>query len=188
MTIQGTTFADTVSTALGRKFSKLVPQPLMLPTKTPLFSPFGLSRYPGDKSARVSLDLRCTDDETLELFREIDAWAPVELAAHSERIFGKKLSLEQVQAAYRPCLRQKEGFLPLLHTKVTLDDGPNATTFWDEQKQKCDPPEDFRNVSALVKLSVPHLWISNCNSFGFVVNVVSMQLQKQQPVIVKCPF
>ena len=188
---EGLFIADTVSTGLGRKFAKLLPEPLTIQTQTPMASPFGLSTFPGDKGSamsaqRVSLDLRCTDPATLAIFQEIDEWAPGEFAKHSERIFGKKMSLEQVQASSRPCLRCKQGFVPLLHTKITLD-GPNSTSFWDQQKQKCDPPDDFRHTSVLLKLVVPHLWIS-AGTCGFVVNATSCQLQPQQPVNEECPF
>ena len=187
----GLTIADTISTGLGRKFAKLLPQALTIQTQIPMASPFGRT-FPGDKGAaagaqRVSLDLRCTCPTTLAIFQEIDAWAVAELAKNSERIFGKKMSLEQVQAAYRPCLRRKEGFAPLLHTKMTLDAGPNATSFWDEQKQRRLPPDDFRNVSLLLKLSVPHLWLS-AGTCGFVVNVTSYQIMPQVPEIEECPF
>jgi len=178
---------DTVTSALGRKFAKLLP-PLTVHTRTPMISPFGLSLFPGEKAAsvqRASLDLRCTDPEVLEIFQKLDAWAPGEIAKHSERIMGKKMTLEQCQAAYRPCLRCKEGFVPLLHAKVSLDGGPNSTTFWDEQKQRREAPDDFRHLPMLLHLSVPHLWLSG-GMVGLVVNITSAQVVEHAAE--QCPF
>jgi len=189
MTTDGLMIADTVSTGLGRKFARLQPGPLTLSTQTPMVAPFGLSTFPGDKGpvTRASLDLRCTDAAALKMFEDLDAWAPKELAENSERIFGKRMSLSQVEAAYRPCLRRKEGYAPLLHTKVTLE-GQNSTSFWDEQKQKTPPPEDFKNASMLVNLSVPHLWLSG-GACGWVINATSCQLLPQPPPEAEqCPF
>ena len=188
MTTDGLMIADTVSTGLGRKFARLQPGPLTLSTQSPMVAPFGLSTFPGDKGPvnRASLDLRCTDAATLAVFEELDAWAIKELAENSERIFGKKMTLSQVEASYRPCLRRKEGYAPLLHAKVTLE-GPNATTFWDQQKQRTSPPEEFKNASMLLNLSAPHLWLSG-GACGWVINATSCQLIPTEPILEVCPF
>jgi len=182
---EGIMLADVVSTGLGRKFSKVVPN-LHIQSTVPMASPFGASAFPGASAQRLSLDLRCADPKVRSLFERLDAWAPGELAENSERIFGKKMSLEQVLAGYKPCLRCKEGFVALLHTKVTFD-GPNGTTFWDHQKYKCPPPSDLKNCAMLVRITVPHLWISS-GSFGFVCNLESCQLVPEEAPVQECPF
>ena len=162
--------------------------------RQPQGTPFGPSTF--DKagptalasSARLSLDIRCEDKETEAFFTELDAFAPKYLAEHSERIFGKRMSLEQVTNCYRPCLRKREGYAPLLHTKVSLE-GPYATHFWDENKDARDPPANWRDARMLFQLSIPHLWFSG-GLCGFVINILDCQIMSEDggrapPV---CPF
>ena len=75
---------------------------------------------------RVSVDIRLDSEHTLAYFDALDEWA-VTYLANSERIFNKALSMEQIKANYRPCVKRKEPYAPLLKAKVS----PDSAHFWD---------------------------------------------------------
>jgi hypothetical protein len=116
--------------------------------------------------------------------KAIDEWAPGYIAENSERILGKRLTLQQAKLCYRPCLRVKEGYEPLLHCKLTTS-GPQATAFWDSFKKQCDPPDNWRDARMLLKLCVPHLRLSG-GLCGFVINALDCQVVDNVPP--PCPF
>lgn len=179
--------ADTIANSHGRKSAKVLPQPLLHQTTLPQGTPFGPSTFEkGGSSSRLTLDIRCDDPECLAFFTKLDEWAPQYLAEHSERILGKQMSLEQVRSSYRPCLRAKEGYVPLLHCKITTE-GPHATRFWDENKELGKPPADWRDARMIFKVSVPHLWLSG-GLCGFVINVLDCQVVDQGAPPPVCPF
>ena len=91
-------------------------------TDNGLCAPFGPGSF--DKSAdatRMNFEIRLDDENDLAWFDQHDAWAAQYITEHSERLFKKAMTQEQVAAGYHPCIRRKEGYAPLLHTKVNSD-------------------------------------------------------------------
>ena len=178
--------ADVHTNSQGRKFAQLLPA-FVHQTTTPTLAPFGTSNF--DKSAsasRLTLDIN-VDSDTAAAFAALDAWAVPYLAQNSERLFGTAMSNEQIAAMYRPCLRRKEGYSPLLHCKVTAEGHPHATRWWSESKGERGPPANWRDEEMLFRLSAPHLWLSS-GMCGFVVNVVDAQIFEVPPRPRVCPF
>ena len=139
-----------------------------------LAAPFGMSSF--DKSSavtRMGLDIRLDCEHTLAYFDAIDEWAVSYLAANSERIFNKPLSIEQVRAGYHPCVKRKEGYAPLLKAKISTE--PGAAHFWDENGVERRPPDDWRNTRMHFRLHLSHMWIMN-GTFGLVVNATDAKV------------
>ena len=182
---------DVYTSSMGRKLAQLKQdggEDVFYGCTSPLIAPFGPSNFDknGTVAQRLSLDIRIDNDLMVTYFKGLDAWAVPYLTEHSQRIFGRQMSLEQVSAIYRPCLRQKEGYDPLLHTKVTMD-GEKATLFWDTKRQERAPPTYWRNARALYKLNIAFLWLSG-GLCGFTINVVDCQVVSEQPDGRECPF
>ena len=153
-----------------------------------LSAPFGMSSF--DKSMvtpRVSMDIRLDCEHTLAYFDALDEWAVTYLAANSERIFNKALSMEQIKANYHPCVKRKEPYAPLLKAKVS----PESAHFWDENGVERKPPEDWRNARMHFRLQVSHLWIMN-GGFGLIINVTDAKVISEGarggPTAWACPF
>ena len=153
-----------------------------------LSAPFGMSSF--DKSIvtpRVSLDIRLDSEHTLAYFEALDEWAVTYLAANSERIFNKTLSMEQIKASYHPCVKRKEPYAPLLKAKVS----PESAHFWDENGVERKPPEDWRNARMHFRLQVSHLWIMS-GSFGLIINATDAKVISEGarggPTVWACPF
>ena len=92
-------------------------------------APFGPSNFDKDASApRQNLEVRVTGDAA-SYFRGLDEWAVEYICAHSERLFKKRLSLQQVRDSYTPCLRQAPGYEPLLRTKINMPGSRGAVSY-----------------------------------------------------------
>jgi hypothetical protein len=185
---------DLYTNKFGRKSARLrgkdTNEPIALNSKHLMTAPFGPSS--GDVR-RTTLSIQCDDIVTLAFFEEVDKWALAYLTENSERVLGEKMTAEQVAASYKPCLRMKasqladSNYAPLLHAKITLE-GANPTRFWDELKQRREPPEPsaWRNSPALFRFSVPQLWIMP-GQCGMLVNVTDCKLfPRDEPVV--CPL
>ena len=95
------------------------------------------------------------------------------MVASSERIFCKTLSLEQIRASYRPCVKRREGYAPLLTAKISTEHG--AMRFRGEQGVERRPPDDWRSARMYFRLHVSHLWIMN-GGFGLIINVADAKV------------
>ena len=139
-----------------------------------LAAPFGMSSF--DKSSavtRMCLDIRLDCERTLAYFGAIDEWAVSYLAANSDRIFNKTLSMEQTRAGCHPCVKRKEGYAPLLKAKISAE--PGTSHFCDESGVERRPPDDWRNARMQFRLRLSHVWIMN-GAFGLVINVTDAKV------------
>ena len=90
----------------------------IIPTETTIRAPFGPSRFDKTQTTgRQSLEFRC-NPEILESLARFDEWAVAYLTEHSERIFKKPLTKEQVVDMYRSSVSQKGENPALLRTKI----------------------------------------------------------------------
>ena len=135
----------------------------------PTKAPFGPSNFDKDASAaRQNLEIRVTG-EAASYFRGLDEWAVDYIAAHSERLFKKRLSLQQVRDAYTPCLRQAPGYEPLLRTKINMPNSRGACRYWTASGEEREAPVDWREADVKPHVHVSHLWLMG-GSCGIVVN------------------
>jgi len=143
-----------------------------------LTAPFGPSSFDKDPAAtRMSFDIRCPE-EAQDFFQNLDAWAVEYLAEHSERLFKKKLSPEQVAVGYVSCLKTKEGYEPLIRAKINTE-GKKAICYWTPDGKERGPPESWRGVRMMLKLHVSHLWIMG-TQFGLAINALDAQVLEQE--------
>jgi hypothetical protein len=149
----------------------------------PTCTPFGASTYNDEATARKTLDLR-VDDEEAEFFQSLDTWAIEYLSKNSERLFKKAMTPEQVQEHYRSPVATKEGYQPLVRTKINTS-GPNAVRCWDAQRDVTELPEDLRGCQLLAHVHLSHLWIMG-RDFGWVFTVHDLMIVEQ--VSQECPF
>ena len=94
-------------------------------------TPFAPSSFDEEKGNKQNLDLNC-DGEYLKFFTKLDAWAVEYISLHSVRLLGNNLPIEKVLELYKPCVRRRGSFNPLLRTKITLD-GLALTRYWDSE-------------------------------------------------------
>ena len=149
------------------------------PSAVPLKMPFGPGNFDKTPAVRQNLDFRCTP-ELFEYFTALDTWMKDYLMCHSERIFKKQLTIEEVNSGYHPCVSQRGTYEPTLRTKVNLHE--KGVTFWDPDGKVRAPPENWIGLTAIPRLSVSHLWIMG---FGVVLNCTGLQVFDSGPRV--CP-
>jgi len=170
---------DVFCSKRGSKLAKLVDdghECIYMPDAF-LRTPFAPTTFDKDPTAtRLNLQLSIDDAAVEEQILAFDAWAVQYLTEHSERLFKKPMSREQVEAGYSSCLRSssKEGFSPLL--KVKLDtQGRHAVCYWDANGGAAEPPEEWREISVKPRLHLSHLWVMG-TQFGFVIRITDARL------------
>jgi hypothetical protein len=149
----------------------------------PTTTPFGASTYNDEVSTRKTLDLRVDENEA-EFFQALDVWAVEYLSKNSERLFKKGLTPAQVQEHYRSPVATKEGYQPLIRTKINTS-GLNAVRCWNAQCEAIALPEDLRGCQLLAHVQLSHLWIMG-RDFGWVLTVHDLMITEQ--VSHECPF
>ena len=87
------------------------------------------------------------DDESAELFRQIDEWLIAYAIKHKDTFSGGKGRTDaQITDSYRRLAREKEGFRPMLRTKINLE----KVRCWDEAHQQTKVPDSkFKNADHL---------------------------------------
>ena len=135
--------------------------------------PFGLSAWE-EGATRKNLELRCTP-AVEDYFEQFNEWARAYLVEHSERIFKKKLTPEQVAESFKGPLHKKGDYPALLRTKATTT-GKNAVHFWDEQGNEIKEPKSWQDVEVKAALTIKSLWIQSPASFGFTLECTDLQM------------
>ncbi len=136
--------------------------------------PFEPSTFDKDPAAtRLSLAIEC--DEALEKYvGDIDAWLIKCLSDHSERIFKRVLSPEQVKANYNSCLKQVAGYPSTLKCKIDKQ-GRKGVCCWAPTGEQLPLPDNWREFSVKPKLHFSHLWIVGAQ-YGLVVQMTDAEL------------
>jgi hypothetical protein len=139
-------------------------------------APFGPSNFEKDALAtRQNLELRIPP-ELETYFDELDQWMLQYLEKHSERIFKRVLSPEQIRDAYHPTLKRQGDYPPLLRLKIDSE-GRRACRYWNADQQKREAPEDWRGAELKVMFHISHLWIMG-TSCGLVLNSTDLLVQE----------
>jgi len=149
-----------------------------------LYSPFGgPSTYEAAVyTPRQTLELRC-DEELAATIRAFDEWAKTYILEHSERLFKKKLTPQQIQEGYRSPMHQKGDYAPNLRTKIDLE-GRMACRYWTPEGICQGPPDDYKMCEIRVRLLIRSMWFMQ-KEFGFTLQVMDMQVHTRSHV---CPF
>ena len=177
--------SDQQVTAKGAKMAMITANGeriFITPTAKPLKMAFGPGNFDKTPAVRQNLDFRCTP-ELLEYFTALDTWMKDYLICHSERIFKKQLTIEEVNSGYHACVTQRGTYEPTIRTKVNLHE--KGVTFWDAEGNMRSPPDSWIGVSAIPRLHVSHLWIMG-REFGVVLNCTDLQVYDAEPRM--CPF
>ena len=140
--------------------------------------PFEAGNFDRDPTAeRMNLAIEC-DDELKAFATAFDAWVVKYLAEHSERIFKRRMSLEQVRGSYSSCLKpppEGKDYPPTIKTKIDVS-GTRAVRCWDETTgEQTTAPKQWRNTSIRPRLLFSHLWIMGAQC-GAVVKVTDVQV------------
>ena len=92
------------------------------------------------------------------------------IGLHSERLFKKPLTVDQVRESYKPCISRKWTYPSNLRCKVNIG-GSSAVRCWSALDQRVAIPDDLRGYELLPRVHISHLWIMN-RECGFVVKVL----------------
>ena len=183
---------DVFCTASGAKIARICDgdAPLVLMTDT-LRSPFNAGTFDRDPTAtRLNLQLAVDNESLLQTLQGFDSWVVEYLAQHSERIFKRNLSREQVQLGYTSVLRQpaKEGHSPLLRVKLDTENR-YAVCCWDQSGEGIAPPDNWAGLYLQPRLHFSHLWIMG-SQFGVVVRLTDAKILggSSAPAMRTCPF
>ena len=120
--------------------------------------PFEPSTFIESATSRKDLVINITEDMRKELTR-LDAMLIVYISEHSERLLKKRLTLEQVRAAYSPCVRTAKDYPPSIKTKVELGDGKYVVACWDDCGESIGIPSPWRDFLIKPRIVVSNLWI-----------------------------
>ena len=149
-----------------------------LPTKTP----FGATTYDGQESIQKTIEFNISDEE-VDVFRGIVEWLADYLAIHSERIFKKTMSREQVADSLRSPVTQRGGYQPHLRCKIR----PSIVRVWNEHGRFREGglPSDLRGYKIIPRVVIEKLWIMN-REFGLVLQVADLMILEREETV--CPF
>ena len=85
----------------------------------PLTSPFGASSFGDEQTTRKTIEFRIRV-AWVDFFDRFDAWAVTYLTCHSERLFKKPLTIDQVRDGYKPCVSRRGTYPPTLRCKLNI--------------------------------------------------------------------
>jgi hypothetical protein len=180
--------AEQATTQRGAKYCNLSingAKVLLQPTSEPVVCPFGPGNFDKDAAAtRLTLEMRCNSAMT-EHFDKFDAWAKAYLLEHSDRLFGKSLTRQQIEEGYHPTIRRNAAgtYAPNLRTKIDVA-GRREVTYWTPEGVKREAPEDWSRVTVVPALEISNLWIMG-RELGWVIQCTHLRVYEESTL---CPF
>ena len=84
---------------------------------------------------------------------------------------------------HKSSLHRKEGYAPLLKTKVNTA-GNHAVSFWDAAGEMTTEPGEWKATAIIPCLQIKSLWVMSGN-FGVVIETTDVQVFPEE---VNCPF
>ena len=175
---------DVITTSRGSKVARLNSgegangKQCVYTPKNYLRVPFEPGNFDKDPTAqRLNLVLEC-DDELQEEIANFDTWATQYLCTHSERLFKKKLTPQQVAAGYCSCLKPApagKSFNPTLKCKIDTEEGRNCIRCWDTDGANIAVPHSWRGLKIKPLLNYSHLWIMG-SQFGVVLKILDCEI------------
>ena len=148
----------------------------------PTRSPFGATTYDGQETSQKTIEFNLTDEE-VETFKGIVDWLTGYIAGHSERIFRKQMSKEQVSDSLRNPVTQRGGYQPHLRCKLR----PSSVRVWDSygKIREGGLPSDLRGYRLVPRITVEKLWIMS-RECGLVLQVSDLMILEREEAA--CPF
>ena len=148
----------------------------------PTRSPFGATTYDGQETAQKTIEFNLTDEE-VESFKGIVDWLTEYIAGHSERIFRKQMSTEQVSESLRNPVTQRAGYQPHLRCKLR----PSSVRVWDAygKIREGGLPSDLRGYRLVPRITIEKLWIMS-RECGLVLQVSDLMILEREEAA--CPF
>jgi len=148
----------------------------------PLWQPSAFKSVTGDSTGKLSLCL-LGDAAVMAEAQQLDEWAINYATQHSDRLFGKTLTKDQVTDRYNGIFKKADKYPPFLKIKIGTD--RNAPNYWDGEKQKRDPPEDFTTCELNCRVRLLGFWFMN-TSFGLSCQLADAQVTAE--LSAACPF
>jgi len=186
--VRGLVVLDTIANAKnGQKTALIIRDGKHAIWKTPgevqpLWQPSVFKTISGDSAGRLSLCVSGVP-ELLCQARIIDEWAMAYATEHSERLFGKNLSHDQVKDRYNGILKETEKHQPFV--KIKLGTEKNAPNFWDTDKSKREPPEDFAKCQMTCNVRLLSFWFTQ-TSWGLTAQLTDALINNESQMV--CPF
>jgi hypothetical protein len=121
-------------------------------------------------------------DDVVSNFQAVDAFLLTWALRNKDALFKSGTTPEKKNECYRSILRQKDGYRPLLRTKVNLE----KVKLWDDANNKRGVPEDkFRRADLWAKLKVGTLWFVPARSWGLTLECQHVKVRERAD---ECPF
>ena len=148
------------------------------PTKTP----FGATTFDGQESAQKTIEFNLSEVE-VEKFKGIVEWLEGYLSVHSERIFRKPMTREQISESIRSPVTQRGGYQPHLRCKLR----PSSVRVWDASGKLREGglPSDLRGYDLVPRVAIEKMWIMS-RECGLVLQVSDLMLLEREEIA--CPF
>ena len=148
----------------------------------PTRSPFGATTHDGQETAQKTIEFNLTDEE-VDTFQGVVEWLTGYLAEHSERIFRKKMSREQVSDSLRNPVTQRGGYQPHLRCKLR----PSSLRVWDASGKIREGglPSDLRGYMLVPRITIEKLWMMS-RECGLVLQVSDLMILDREEA--SCPF
>ena len=147
-----------------------------------MLSPFGATSFGDEVNTRLTIEFKL-DEKQVEHWDAFDTWAIAYLVEHSDRLFKKVLTIEQVKEAYKSPVTRKEGYQPHLRCKINTSSDKACRT-WNTNSDGIELPP-LRNVLCVPRITLSHLWIMS-RDCGFVLSV--NDIMASAPLEILCPF
>ena len=108
-------------------------------------------------------------------------WLTDYLSKHSERIFRKNMSREQVSETMRNPVTQRASYQPHLRCKIR----PASVRVWDGDGKQRTLPADLRQYNLVPRITIEKLWIMS-RECGLVLQVSDLMVLEKEECT--CPF
>ncbi len=148
----------------------------------PVSSPFGATSFNDEATSRKTIEFNLTEEQE-EQFKKFNEWAIGYLSEHSERLFKKKLTPDQVSEGYRSPVTKKGSYRGHLRCKINSS-GTTMVRCWSTEDIRRELPADLRNHEMVPRINVSHIWMMS-REYGWVFQVNDLMVCEGVEV---CPF
>ncbi len=148
----------------------------------PVSSPFGATSFNDEATSRKTIEFNLTEEQE-DQFKKFNEWAIGYLSEHSERLFKKKLTPDQVSEGYRSPVTKKGSYRRHLRCKINSS-GTTMVRCWSTEDIRRELPADLRNHEMVPRINVSHIWMMS-REYGWVFQVNDLMVCEGVEV---CPF
>ena len=150
-------------------------QPCALPVA---FEP---GTYNGEPAPRVTMQFKAFAVQYT--LNDLDKFIVCYAHLMAVKIWGKDMTMEEVQNMYHPCLKPSDKYEPTFKVKVNLQ-GPYRVNIWGVDKKLREAPASWKGLLVTSKLRLKCLWIKEA-SFGAIWEATDLMIEDQA---LECPF